>query len=118
NSQVKPLPARLETGDRRGGEKKEEKEEKEEKEATEGGEAAQFDPTFNGPIHKRSCTDVICCVLFMLVILGYMVVGIIAWLYGDPRHVLYPRNSTGSFCGTDQNKDKPNVFYFDLLQCA
>ncbi|KAG7256412.1 hypothetical protein CRUP_021422 [Coryphaenoides rupestris] len=59
------------------GEKKEEKEEKEEKEATEGGEAAQFDPTFNGPIHKRSCTDVICCVLFMLVILGYMVVGII-----------------------------------------
>uniref|UniRef100_A0A8C5A8U2 Choline transporter-like protein 4 n=1 Tax=Gadus morhua TaxID=8049 RepID=A0A8C5A8U2_GADMO len=64
------------------------------------GEAAQFDPTFHGPIHNRSCTDIICCVLFMLVILGYMVVGIIAWLYGDPRHVLYPRNSTGSFCVT------------------
>uniref|UniRef100_A0A8C5CK46 Choline transporter-like protein n=1 Tax=Gadus morhua TaxID=8049 RepID=A0A8C5CK46_GADMO len=82
------------------------------------GEAAQFDPTFHGPIHNRSCTDIICCVLFMLVILGYMVVGIIAWLYGDPRHVLYPRNSTGSFCGIDHNKGKPNVFYFDLLQCA
>ncbi|KAJ3609355.1 hypothetical protein NHX12_023878 [Muraenolepis orangiensis] len=76
--------------------------------SVEGG-PAQFDPTFNGPIHNRSCTDIICCILFMLVILGYMVVGIIAWLYGDPRHVLYPRNSTG---------DKPNVFYFDLLKCA
>uniref|UniRef100_A0A8C1MBF6 Choline transporter-like protein n=1 Tax=Cyprinus carpio TaxID=7962 RepID=A0A8C1MBF6_CYPCA len=26
-----------------------------------------------------------------------------AWLYGDPRHVLYPRNSTGMFCGVGQN---------------
>uniref|UniRef100_A0A8C1MBX7 Choline transporter-like protein n=1 Tax=Cyprinus carpio TaxID=7962 RepID=A0A8C1MBX7_CYPCA len=44
-----------------------------------------------------SCTDIICCVLFMLIIAGYMVVGVLAWLYGDPRHVLYPRNSTGMF---------------------
>ncbi|CAL8299300.1 unnamed protein product [Lota lota] len=94
------------------------KKEDRDSEPKEYGEPTQFDPTFNGPIHKRSCTDIICCVLFMLVILGYMVVGIIAWLYGDPRHVLYPRNSTGSFCGIDQNKGKPNVFYFDLLKCA
>ncbi|KAI4902304.1 hypothetical protein NFI96_008265, partial [Prochilodus magdalenae] len=39
----------------------------------------------------------------MLVITGYMVVGILAWLYGDPRHVLYPRNSTGMFCGIGPN---------------
>uniref|UniRef100_A0A8C1D6G7 Choline transporter-like protein n=1 Tax=Cyprinus carpio carpio TaxID=630221 RepID=A0A8C1D6G7_CYPCA len=66
----------------------------------------------------RSCTDIICCVLFMLVIAGYIVVGILAWLYGDPRHVLYPRNSTGMFCGIGQNKDKPNVMYFDIVKCA
>uniref|UniRef100_A0AAR2IV48 Choline transporter-like protein n=1 Tax=Pygocentrus nattereri TaxID=42514 RepID=A0AAR2IV48_PYGNA len=65
-----------------------------------------------------SCTDIICCVLFMLVITGYMVVGILAWLYGDPRHVLYPRNSTGMYCGIAPNHDKPNVFYFNILQCA
>uniref|UniRef100_A0A8C4EZR1 Choline transporter-like protein n=1 Tax=Dicentrarchus labrax TaxID=13489 RepID=A0A8C4EZR1_DICLA len=40
------------------------------------------------------------------------------WLYGDPRHVLYARNSTGWFCGTGPNKDKPNLFYFDILKCA
>uniref|UniRef100_A0A4W6EQV3 Choline transporter-like protein n=1 Tax=Lates calcarifer TaxID=8187 RepID=A0A4W6EQV3_LATCA len=42
--------------------------------------------------------------------------GVSAWLYGDPRHVLYPRNSTGWFCGIGPNK--PNVLYFDILKCA
>ncbi|KAI1902394.1 hypothetical protein AGOR_G00044310 [Albula goreensis] len=91
---------------------------KSEESSSEYGEAAQFDPTFNGPIHKRSCTDVICCILFMAAIGGYLVVGMLAWLYGDPRHVLYPRNSTGMFCGIGLNNDKPSVFYFDLLKCA
>ncbi|KAF7210861.1 choline transporter-like protein 4 [Nothobranchius furzeri] len=85
---------------------------------SEYGEPAQFDPTFNGPIKKRGCTDIICCALFMAVILGYIGVGVLAWVYGDPRHVLYPRNSTGWFCGIGQNKDKPNLFYFDFLKCA
>lgn len=85
---------------------------------SEYGEPRQFDPTFNGPIKKRSCTDIICCILFFLVILGYLVVGILAWLYGDPRHVLYPRNSTGWFCGTGHNKDRPYLFYFDMIKCA
>ncbi|XP_070840760.1 choline transporter-like protein 4 [Chaetodon trifascialis] len=85
---------------------------------SEYGEPAQFDPTFNGPIKKRGCTDIICCVLFMLVILGYLAVGILAWLYGDPRHVLYPKNSTGWFCGIGPNEGRPNVLYYDILKCA
>ncbi|KAM8767467.1 choline transporter-like protein 4 [Acanthopagrus schlegelii] len=85
---------------------------------SEYGEPAEFDPQFNGPIKKRGCTDIICCILFMAVIVGYAAVGILAWLYGDPRHVLYPRNSTGWFCGTGPNKDRPNLFYFDFLKCA
>ncbi|KAG7324666.1 hypothetical protein KOW79_012682 [Hemibagrus wyckioides] len=85
---------------------------------SEYGEPTKFDPTFTGPLHNRSCTDIICCILFMLVVVGYMVVGILAWLYGDPRHVLYPRNSTGMFCGLPPNQNKPNVFYFNILKCA
>ncbi|XP_044026568.1 choline transporter-like protein 4 isoform X1 [Siniperca chuatsi] len=85
---------------------------------SEYGEPAQFDPTFKGPIKKRGCTDIICCILFMAVILGYIVVGILAWLYGDPRHVLYARNSTGWFCGLGPNEGRPHVFYFDILKCA
>uniref|UniRef100_A0A672I158 Choline transporter-like protein n=1 Tax=Salarias fasciatus TaxID=181472 RepID=A0A672I158_SALFA len=77
-----------------------------------------FDPSFNGPIKKRGCTDIICCILFIIVILGYLAVGAVAWLYGDPRHVLYPKNSTGWFCGIGANKDRPYLFYFDILKCA
>ncbi|XP_034016128.1 choline transporter-like protein 4 [Thalassophryne amazonica] len=85
---------------------------------SECGEPAQFDPTFRGPIKKRGCTDIICCILFLVVILGYIAVGVLAWVYGDPRHVLYGRNSTGWFCGTGPNKDRPFLFYFDILKCA
>ncbi|XP_075692546.1 choline transporter-like protein 4 [Rhinoderma darwinii] len=85
--------------------------------AEEFGEPAKFDPKFNGPIKNRSCTDIICCVLFMVFILGYIVVGILAWLYGDPRQVVYPRNSTGMYCGVGENKDKPFVLYYNLLKC-
>uniref|UniRef100_A0A3Q0SNE2 Choline transporter-like protein 4 n=1 Tax=Amphilophus citrinellus TaxID=61819 RepID=A0A3Q0SNE2_AMPCI len=68
------------------------------------GQPVQYEQNFRGPVKNRGCTDIICCILFLLVILGYIVVGIIAWMYGDPRHVLYPTNSTGWFCGSGPNK--------------
>uniref|UniRef100_A0A8I3NRP9 Choline transporter-like protein n=1 Tax=Canis lupus familiaris TaxID=9615 RepID=A0A8I3NRP9_CANLF len=82
------------------------------------GKPAKYDPSFRGPIRNRSCTDVICCVLFLLFILGYIVVGIVAWVYGDPRQVLYPRNSTGAYCGVGPNKDKPYLLYFNIFSCV
>uniref|UniRef100_A0A672I149 Choline transporter-like protein n=1 Tax=Salarias fasciatus TaxID=181472 RepID=A0A672I149_SALFA len=94
------------------------KQEEEENPDTKYGKPAEFDPSFNGPIKKRGCTDIICCILFIIVILGYLAVGAVAWLYGDPRHVLYPKNSTGWFCGIGANKDRPYLFYFDILKCA
>ncbi|XP_031821007.1 choline transporter-like protein 4 isoform X1 [Sarcophilus harrisii] len=81
------------------------------------GKAVKYDPTFKGPIKNRSCTDVICCVLFLVFIAGYIVVGIVAWLYGDPRQLLYPRNSTGAYCGIGENRKKPYLYYFNILSC-
>uniref|UniRef100_A0A0P6JDY4 Choline transporter-like protein n=1 Tax=Heterocephalus glaber TaxID=10181 RepID=A0A0P6JDY4_HETGA len=81
------------------------------------GKPAQYDPSFRGPIKNRGCTDVICCLLFLVFILGYIAVGIVAWVYGDPRQVLYPRNSTGAYCGVGENRDKPYVLYFNILSC-
>uniref|UniRef100_A0A8C6RV92 Choline transporter-like protein n=1 Tax=Nannospalax galili TaxID=1026970 RepID=A0A8C6RV92_NANGA len=86
--------------------------------STPSGKAAKYDPSFRGPIKNRGCTDIICCVLFLLFILGYIVVGLVAWVYGDPRQVIYPRNSTGAYCGIGDNKDKPYVLYFNILSCA
>ncbi|XP_042305039.1 choline transporter-like protein 4 [Sceloporus undulatus] len=103
-----------------GAKKKEEEEEgqDESSSSTSYGEKCKYDPSFRGPIQKRSCTDIICCVLFTVFIAGYIVVGIVAWVYGDPRQVIYPRNSTGSYCGIGVNRNKPFLLYFNIIKCA
>ncbi|KAI1883110.1 hypothetical protein AGOR_G00241860 [Albula goreensis] len=84
------------------------------------GEPRKFDPTFRGPIHNRSCTDVLCCVIFVIVILGYIALGTVAWIHGDPRKVVYPTDSNGQFCGQKgtPNAKKAILFYFNILKCA
>uniref|UniRef100_A0A8C7S3A0 Choline transporter-like protein n=1 Tax=Oncorhynchus mykiss TaxID=8022 RepID=A0A8C7S3A0_ONCMY len=61
------------------------------------GYTLKYDPTFKGPIYNRGCTDIVCCILFIICILGYVAVGILAWSQGDPRKVIYPTDSRGQF---------------------
>ncbi|XP_051572286.1 choline transporter-like protein 2 isoform X1 [Myxocyprinus asiaticus] len=82
------------------------------------GEPKKFDPNFKGPIQKRGCTDIICCIFFLLAILGYLAVGIVAWSHGDPRKVIYPTDSMGQFCGQGVLEKKPFLFYFNIMKCA
>nr|XP_033780094.1 choline transporter-like protein 2 isoform X2 [Geotrypetes seraphini] len=84
------------------------------------GEPRKYDPTFKGPIHNRGCTDIVCCILIVIAILGYFVVGFVAWTHGDPRKVIYPTDSRGQFCGQlgTQNEKKPFLFYFNIMKCA
>ncbi|XP_033837766.1 choline transporter-like protein 5-A [Periophthalmus magnuspinnatus] len=84
------------------------------------GEPHAFDPSFRGPVRSRSCTDLLCCVLFVLVLLSYSLLGLVAWLHGDPRKVIHPTDSRGQFCGQPgtPNEDKLFLFYFNLLKCA
>ncbi|XP_022617458.1 choline transporter-like protein 5-A [Seriola dumerili] len=84
------------------------------------GEPHKFDPSFRGPVCRRSCTDVLCCLIFIIVILSYVALGIVAWLHGDPRKVLHPTDSYGQFCGQKgtSNAKKPILFYFNILKCA
>uniref|UniRef100_A0A8K9X1E6 Choline transporter-like protein n=1 Tax=Oncorhynchus mykiss TaxID=8022 RepID=A0A8K9X1E6_ONCMY len=84
------------------------------------GEPRNFDPSFRGPIHNRACTDVLCCVIFVIVILGYIALGTVAWIHGDTRKVVYPTDSHGQFCGQQgtPNTNKAILFYFNILQCA
>ncbi|XP_041134033.1 choline transporter-like protein 5 isoform X2 [Polyodon spathula] len=84
------------------------------------GEPRKFDPAFKGPIHNRHCTDVVCCVIFVVVILGYIALGTVAWMHGDPRKVIYPTDSYGQFCSQQgtSNANKAILFYFNILKCA
>ncbi|TRY97300.1 hypothetical protein DNTS_020591 [Danionella cerebrum] len=74
------------------------------------GEPRKFDPSFKGPIPNRGCTDIICCIIFVIAIVGYLAVGILAWTHGDPRKVIYPTDSMG--------QKQPLLFYFNMLKCA
>ncbi|KAF3846814.1 hypothetical protein F7725_003892 [Dissostichus mawsoni] len=61
-----------------------------------------------------------CCVLFILALLGYFAVGILAWSQGDPRKVIYPTDSRGQFCGQAGTplEKKGMLFYFNIMKCA
>ncbi|KAI4549419.1 hypothetical protein MJG53_001890 [Ovis ammon polii x Ovis aries] len=68
----------------------------------------------------RSCTDVLCCMIFMLFIMAYILLGLAAWVNGDPRRVAYPTDSQGYFCGQKgtPNENKSILFYFNMLTCT
>uniref|UniRef100_A0A3B5MAP8 Choline transporter-like protein n=1 Tax=Xiphophorus couchianus TaxID=32473 RepID=A0A3B5MAP8_9TELE len=83
-------------------------------------EPFKHDPSFKGPIQNRSCTDIVCCILFIVAILGYIAVGILAWSQGDPRKAIYPTDSRGDFCGQAGTplENKRKLFYFNIMKCA
>ncbi|KAK4473814.1 hypothetical protein MN116_003148 [Schistosoma mekongi] len=69
-----------------------------------------------GPARNRTCTDVPCCVIFSIFIIGFLVVTLWSFAMGDYKRVLYPTNSQGRVCGRDV-PDKPYLFFFDLQSC-
>lgn len=82
------------------------------------GEPIKYDPEFHGPVKKRSCTDIICLVLFLTFILGYIAVGVLAWIHGDPKKVIYPTESDGNLCGFGNYSDRPYLYYTNMMKCV
>ncbi|XP_006501553.1 choline transporter-like protein 5 isoform X3 [Mus musculus] len=84
------------------------------------GDPRRYDPDFQGPTAKRTCTDVLCCLIFLLFILGYVLLGLLAWAHGDPRKMAYPTDSQGHFCGQKgtPNENKTVLFYFNIFRCT
>lgn len=65
----------------------------------------------------RTCTDVVCLLLFSLCLVGWVAVAVIAFIDGDPKKVLYPTNSAGEVCGQGVYRDKPYMMMFDITKC-
>ncbi|XP_071155589.1 choline transporter-like protein 2 isoform X2 [Mytilus edulis] len=83
------------------------------------GEKRQYDPNFKGPIKNRSCTDIICCLLFIVFFTGMIICTVIGYTRGDPYKLILPTDSKGQICGYDAVvKDKPYLMYFDISTCA
>lgn len=82
------------------------------------GKPIPYDPDFKGPLKNRSCTDIICLLLFLVFVACWVAIGIWAIKNGDPNTLLVPRDSEGRRCGLDTEvKDLPYLFFFDLTKC-
>ncbi|XP_033103325.1 choline transporter-like protein 4 [Anneissia japonica] len=82
------------------------------------GEPKKYDPTFDGPISNRSCTDIICCFVFVLFLAGLGVISAIGFQRGNVETLIYPTDYQGQVCGMSDNvAEKPYLFFFDYLEC-
>lgn len=63
------------------------------------GKRHEFEPEFRGPVKDRGCTDVLCLILFLVFLGGWIAVGIWAFGQGNPSRLIYPSNSYGEICG-------------------
>jgi len=75
-------------------------------------------PLPRGPVKNRSCTDILCLLLFVFCIAGWAGVSYIGFRDGNPELLIYPTNSTGQICGQGENAEKPFLFFQNLLVCA
>eukprot|EP00095_Tigriopus_kingsejongensis_P005861 maker-scaffold38_size502422-snap-gene-1.13 protein:Tk05861 transcript:maker-scaffold38_size502422-snap-gene-1.13-mRNA-1 annotation:"hypothetical protein DAPPUDRAFT_305570" len=82
------------------------------------GEKHEHDPEFDGPIKKRSCTDILCLLLFLIFIGAWIAVAVYAFINGNPERLIYPSNSNGEICGRGNYLTKPKLIFFDLSRCA
>lgn len=70
-----------------------------------------------GPIKNRGCTDVLCLLLFIAFVAGWIVVGVYAFANGNPLKLVYPSDSQGNICGSSSLVDRPHLLFFDLTKC-
>uniref|UniRef100_A0A1L8DEG2 Choline transporter-like protein n=2 Tax=Nyssomyia neivai TaxID=330878 RepID=A0A1L8DEG2_9DIPT len=83
------------------------------------GEPVKFDPNFKGPLKHRSCTDVICLLLFILFLIGWSIVAFYGYQNGNLNRLIMPTDSNNNRCGVDSNVlNKPYLFFFDLSRCV
>lgn len=63
---------------------------------------------FDGPMKNRSCTDVICLLIFVAYLVGMMYLLGYALAVGDPYRLIYGYDVTGDVCGRE-NQPIPDV---------
>jgi len=68
-------------------------------------------------VKKRSCTDVICFLLFLVFLGGWGAVAFLGIRGGDISKVIYPTDSQGNICGKGEMVDRTALLMFDLTQC-
>ncbi|CAF1177067.1 unnamed protein product [Adineta steineri] len=74
------------------------------------------------PIHfvsykQRHCTDIFCLILFLIFIVIYIFISILAISKSQPISFVHSSDSFGNLCGQDKFEFQPYQFYFDISKC-
>lgn len=73
---------------------------------------AEYDYGHSSHTVPRHCTDVPCCLVFLVALAGFAYVCTFGFLYGDPTRVMHLPNSKREFCGkTSSVKDMPFLYF-------
>jgi hypothetical protein len=66
----------------------------------------------NGPVMNRSCTDPICCLIFVAFILGMTAAAAYGFSKGNPKLLMTPWDADGKGCGySPETKDYPYLYF-------
>ena len=68
-----------------------------------------------GPFKKRQCSDMLCCLVFLLFLGGLGACSFYGYSNGDPKALLAPLDGTGNLCGVDTGyEDYPYLYFADI----
>lgn len=82
------------------------------------GEPTRYDPDFNGPIHNRSCTDILWLIFFIIFLGAWGYVGYYGMTHGNIQKLLAPVDSNGQRCGLDSGlENKKYLVFFNIEKC-
>ncbi|XP_034841494.1 choline transporter-like 2 isoform X3 [Maniola hyperantus] len=81
-------------------------------------EPIRYDPNFNGPIHNRSCTDILWLIIFILFLGAWGYIGYYSMTRGSIEDLLAPIDTRGQRCGLDSGlENKKYLIFFNIAKC-
>ena len=74
--------------------------------------ASKKDSYKNGPISNRSISDCLCCLIFIVAIVGFCAASAYGWQKGNPELLILGWDSDGNGCGySEDTKDYPYLYW-------
>jgi len=64
-----------------------------------------------GPVEKRTCRDILCCILFLAYCAGMVAVSAYALSHGNPSQLVAPYDSDGNQCGYGNLSDYKYLYF-------
>ena len=73
-----------------------------------------------GPARFRSCTDILCLLLWVAFLVGWLAVAGVVYSRSAPERLLRPPSSDGEPCGAAGTRvaDQPYLAYLDITSCG